>query len=94
MKHKPPPRCSRCDDHGLVVLDRRLEQKPGEFRWVVEVYRCDCPAGYDRSKAYNLAPPLGDVVHEHLSGRDFSRIQVERIRRDVLHLPPRADLDE
>jgi len=39
--------CSRCEDTGLVALERVVDddRAPDGFRMELDVYRCSCPAG-------------------------------------------------
>lgn len=48
-----PPSCARCDDSGMVLLDRVAE---GGGR-TSDAYRCECPTGAGLSKLFRLAPP-------------------------------------
>jgi hypothetical protein len=56
----PPkaPRCSRCDDGGLVLLDAHADdpRMADGFRKVQKACRCECAEG-GRYPAFPLAPP-------------------------------------
>lgn len=57
-----PPRCGRCDDSGMVLLDQRIDDaRIPAGRMVAQTYRCECAAGarYDN---FPLAPPPGQEL--------------------------------
>jgi hypothetical protein len=65
MPPLPPlyPKCSRCDDNGLVTLDQTIADQSmiDGFRKTPVAYRCECSAGAAMSKRFPLAPPAEDV---------------------------------
>jgi hypothetical protein len=58
-----PAKCSRCDDGGLVMLDRVVDDvtAPGGRRRSADAYRCECAAGARMAKRFPLAPPAGHL---------------------------------